>query len=130
MALNLTDMVQAVSERQQAMEGQLSALAATLKALEARMAEIGRAAGLRPEAVAVVEKGAAASAAKPAVARKNEEVTPEILVMIAAAVTVFLGKKVRIRSAKMLQSPYEVVNPWSQQGRVFVQASHNLRLRG
>jgi prefoldin subunit 5 len=41
-------MVQAVSERQQAMEGQLSALAATLKALEARMAEIGRAAGLRP----------------------------------------------------------------------------------
>ena len=51
-------------------------------------------------------------------------------VVIAAAVTAFLGKKVRIRSAKMLQSPYEIVNPWSQQGRVFVQASHNLRSRG
>ena len=49
---------------------------------------------------------------------------------IAAAVTAYLGKKVRIRSAKMLQSPYEIVNPWSQQGRVFVQASHNLRPRG
>ena len=47
----------------------------------------------------------------------------------AAAVTAFLGKKVRIRSAKTLQSPYEIVNPWSQQGRVFVQASHNLRSR-
>jgi hypothetical protein len=51
-------------------------------------------------------------------------------VVIAAAVTAFLGKKVRIRSAKMLQSPYEVVNPWAQQGRMFIQASHNLRLRG
>jgi methylmalonyl-CoA carboxyltransferase large subunit len=61
---------------------------------------------------------------------KAEAVTPEILVVIAAAVTAFLGKKVRIRSAKVLQSPYEIVNPWSQQGRVFVQASHNLRSRG
>jgi methylmalonyl-CoA carboxyltransferase large subunit len=61
---------------------------------------------------------------------KEEEVTPEMLVVMAAAVTAFLGKRVRIRSAKMLQSPYEIVNPWSQQGRVFVQASHNLRSRG
>ena len=53
-------------------------------------------------------------------------VGPELLVIITAAVTVFLGKKVRIRSAKMLQSPYEIVNPWSQQGRVSVQASHSL----
>ena len=57
----------------------------------------------------------------------KEEVTPEVLAMIAAAVSTFLGKKIRIRSAKALQSPYEVVNPWSQQGRLFVQASHNLR---
>ena len=57
----------------------------------------------------------------------QSEVSPEVLVVIAAAVTAFLGKKVRIRSAKMLQSPYEIVNPWAQQGRVFVQASHYLR---
>ena len=63
-------------------------------------------------------------------ARNREDVTPEILVMIAAAVTAFLGKKVRIRSAHMLQTPYEIVNPWVQQGRVFVQASHNLTQRG
>ena len=53
-----------------------------------------------------------------------------ILVVLAAAVTSFLGKPVRIRSAKMLQSPYEIVNPWAQQGRVFVQASHALRTWG
>jgi methylmalonyl-CoA carboxyltransferase large subunit len=111
--VNLTDLVQALSERQQATEGQLKALADTLKALEAQVAGFSPAAA-RPEQAASPEKG---------------KVTPEVLVMIAAAVTAFLGKKVRIRSAKMLQSPYEVVNPWSQQGRVFVQASHNLRPR-
>jgi hypothetical protein len=57
---------------------------------------------------------------------ESEEISPDTLLIIAAAVTAFLGKKVRVRSAKMLQSPYEIVNPWAQQGRVFVQASHNL----
>jgi methylmalonyl-CoA carboxyltransferase large subunit len=61
--------------------------------------------------------------------REAEEITPDTLVVLSAAVTAFLGKRVRIRSAKMLQSPYEIVNPWSQQGRVVVQASHNLRSR-
>ena len=57
----------------------------------------------------------------------EKPVTPDVLVVIAAAVSAFLGKKIRIRSARMLQSPYEIVNPWSQQGRVSVQASHFLR---
>ena len=61
--------------------------------------------------------------------KKAQEITPDTLAVLAAAVTAFLGKKVRIRSAKMLQSPYEIVNPWAQQGRVIVQASHNLRPR-
>jgi hypothetical protein len=56
-------------------------------------------------------------------------VSDDVLVLIAAAVTAFLGKKVRVRSARMLQTPYEIVNPWAQQGRVFVQASHNIRGR-
>ena len=60
----------------------------------------------------------------------QEEISADTLVVIAAAITSFLGKRVRIRSAKILQSPYEIVNPWAQQGRVFVQASHNLRSRG
>ncbi len=57
---------------------------------------------------------------------RTEEMSPETLLIIAAAVTAYLGRKVRVRSAKMLQSPYEIINPWAQQGRVFVQASHNL----
>ena len=71
----------------------------------------------------------AATSAAGAVQPIKEEVTPELLVMLAAAATAYLGKNVRIRTAKMLQSPYEVLNPWAQQGRVFVQASHNIRSR-
>lgn len=66
--------------------------------------------------------------AMPAATPVHEKpVAPDVLVIIAAAISSFLGKKIRIRSARMLQSPYEIVNPWSQQGRVSVQASHFLR---
>jgi methylmalonyl-CoA carboxyltransferase large subunit len=64
--------------------------------------------------------------AEPAASPGEKTVSPELLVIITAAVTAFLGKKVRIRSARILQSPYEIVNAWSQQGRVSVQASHLL----
>jgi methylmalonyl-CoA carboxyltransferase large subunit len=120
---------QAVSEQQQATEGQLSELADTIKALEARLTESSSPAALLPAPTPVVEVVAAPSAAKEAIYRE-EEVTPEILVVIAAAVTAFMGKKVRIRSAKMLRAASEAANPWSQQGRVSVHTSHNLRLRG
>jgi len=125
-AENLTDLIQALSERQLSAERQLGELAEALKALQARVAELGAPAALKSDSAPVAHADAAA---KPSVLGTKAEVTPEILVVIAAAVTAFLGKKVRIRSAKVLQSPYEVVNPWSQQGRVSVQASHNFRAR-
>ena len=117
MAVKSADLIQALSERQQATERQLAELAGAVKALQARVAELSQ-----PAAAVEVKVPAAKQTA-------HGEVSPEMLVVIAAAVTAFLGKKVRIRSAKMLQSPYEVVNPWSQQGRVFVQASHIMRPR-
>jgi len=124
--VNLTDLIQALSERQLASEHQLSELAETLHALQVRIAELSAPAALKPT-VAPVAKADASE--KPSAHGARADVTPEVLVVIAAAVTAFLGKKVRIRSAKVLQSPYEVVNPWSQQGRVSLQASHNFRPR-
>jgi len=124
-AEELTELIQAVSERQRAAEGQLRELAAAFKVLEARVAELSQ-----PAAARVAEVVAPASVAKEAVYRGKEEVTPEMLVVIAAAVTAFLGKKVRIRSAKMLRPAFEGANPWSLQGRVSVHASHHLRFRG
>ena len=126
---------EAVSERQQATERQLSELADTVKILEGRVAHLTRTP--EPEAAIASDFTMAAAAevvsetvpafAEDAIDRSEEEVTPETMTVIAAAVTAFLGRKVRIVSAKRLQSPRQAMSPWSQQGRVFVQASHNLR---
>jgi FtsZ-interacting cell division protein ZipA len=58
---------------------------------------------------------------------KEEGISPEIMAVISAAVTHFLGLRARIRHAHMIQPPG--ANPWAQQGRVFIQASHNLAHR-
>ena len=110
---------QTVHEQRHSIDGQLSQLADAVKALEARLGE---------PAAAPADTVPVAGVAS--ISPEKEEITPEMLVVIAAAVTAFLGKKVRIRSAKMLRSTAGVANPWSQQGRALIQASHNFRLRG
>jgi septal ring factor EnvC (AmiA/AmiB activator) len=125
MEQDLAKLIQALSERLQASELQLKELREVVKALEFRIADLAQTAASKSETAP-----AASKAAQPATKESRKaEVTPEILVMLAAAATAYLGKKVRIRSAKMLQSPYEIINPWAQQGRVFIQASHNQHLR-
>jgi hypothetical protein len=57
---------------------------------------------------------------------EEEEIAPEMLAVIAAAVTAFLGANHSIRSARMLQSPDAAVSRWTRQGRASVLASHNL----
>lgn len=59
--------------------------------------------------------------------RSPHEVTPKTLSVIATAVAAYLGKSVRIRSARMLDAP---VDRWARQGRMTVQTSHNLTPRG
>ncbi len=60
--------------------------------------------------------------------RTEEEIQSEILAVIAAAATAFLGINSRIRSARLINTAHEPLSRWSQQGRKFVQASHNLPL--
>jgi hypothetical protein len=60
----------------------------------------------------------------------GEEITPDILRTIAETVTALVGRKVRILSVRILQTPASVVNSWAEQGRIVVQASHNLAQRG
>lgn len=50
----------------------------------------------------------------------------EILAAIAAAATVLVGKRIRIRTVEQLYSAPRSVSRWSRQGRVLVQSSHNL----
>jgi outer membrane murein-binding lipoprotein Lpp len=121
---NLAALIQALTERQLTAERRMNELRTQIKALEARIAELGQSSALH-DAAAAQAKAAQTTAGKPIQA----EVTPEIQVLLAAAATAYLGKNVRIRSARTLQSHYGSVNLWAQQGRVSIQASHNPRLR-
>ena len=125
MKQNLEQLVEALAERQQAADRRMSELGALVESLGARIAELTRVAPPAASPAAVQAKPAQAAPAIPAKA----QVTPEMIVILAAAATANLGKNVRVRSAKMLQSPYEIVNPWAQHGRVMIQVSHSLRSR-
>lgn len=100
MAVTLEEVMGAIDALRRDMQTQVDGLKATVAALEARQS---------------------------ATETAPEEISAETLVILAAVATSYLGKKVRVRSAKMLQTPYEIVNPWAQHGRVFVQASHHLQ---
>src|SRR5690242_7166196 len=97
------------SELRQSTEDRMSVLTNAVSSLEKQVADLILAA---PHISTARASGmpALTEEAVPRQHEKAEAVTPEILVVIAAAVTAFLGKKVRIRSAKVLQSPYEIVN--------------------
>lgn len=110
------------AQRRQLAERQLNALTAAVAALEARVAELSRMAGPAQE---IESKPAAAQGAGLASSSKPKQ---ETLAVIAAAATAFLGRAARIRSVQPAQAA-ETVSPWSQQGRVIVQTSHNLRSR-
>jgi len=59
---------------------------------------------------------------------EDAEISPETRVAIAAAVIAAFGNHAQVRSARRVPSS-DVVSPWTQQGRVIVQSSHNLRTR-
>jgi len=120
---------QAASAQQRATESRLDEFTSGLKALEARVTELVKTPE-KPAAAPEAGSEAPVAAAPQTVEREGEEVTPETLVVIAAAVTAFLGKKVRIRSAKRVASPREGLSAWSQHGRMLVHSSHNPRSRG
>jgi methylmalonyl-CoA carboxyltransferase large subunit len=66
----------------------------------------------------------AAAVPKPPEPAVAEEVSPEIIMVLTAALAAFLGKRARIRGARLVRTAPS--SAWAQQGRVFVQASHNL----
>ncbi|MFN7993080.1 MAG: hypothetical protein U0Q18_05740 [Bryobacteraceae bacterium] len=78
-----------------------------------------------PVAAPVAQAPAPAAAApKPTEPEKVEDIGPDVILVLGAAVAAFLGKRARIKSARLVRATPS--NAWAQQGRVFVQASHNL----
>ena len=68
-------------------------------------------------------RGAGPEAAPPPAAPPVEEISPEILAALSAAICAYLGKPARIRRVRRVQAGF---NPWAQQGRVYVMGSHAL----
>lgn len=98
--------------------GQTKELLAAIEALRRDMQ--GQIDGLKAELATLKTQPPAPAAA--------EEISPEMLVILAAAATSYLGVKVRIRSARLLHPTHDSISPWAQHGRVFVQsAAHTLR---
>jgi hypothetical protein len=108
---------QIVSERELKVADQLGALDVAIQALEMRLAEY-RTIGTAREA-----EPAARAREQESVQPAGESIAGEIKAVIAAATTAVFGKKVAVKSIR------SVPTPWSQQGRVMVQGSHNLRVR-
>jgi methylmalonyl-CoA carboxyltransferase 12S subunit len=52
----------------------------------------------------------------------ESEITPELLIIISAAISAYLGKNVRIRRARFISDQGQ--SAWSQLGRVSIQSSH------
>jgi len=79
------------------------------------------------EGTAAIEPPPEAVSASPAVQEKTPpepekpEITEEELLAISAALAAYLGVRVHIRQIRLLSS-----RAWSQQGRVTIQASHNV----
>jgi hypothetical protein len=111
----------AVAEQQGSTDRQLAALATTVKALQGRVAELSRLDAERAGELPAMETGTEG-------AQETDPMKPEMLAVITAAATSFLGKAARIRSAKLVPAQ-EPVSAWTQQGRTIVQTSHNLRSR-
>jgi len=110
--------------------GQIAEMAGMRSAVEelAKAKAIAVTAAAKPAPVVEMPKAVAKPEAPkpmPAPPRPQpDELAHETLVVIAAAVAAFLGKSVRLRSARLIQPVGE--SPWAQQGRVYIQASHNL----
>lgn len=102
----------------------LDALAAQLAALNARLEKLEAAGSTAPAAESAVQPAAAQPAAAPAEPVKEaDEFSEELLLVLSAAVAAYLGKRPHIRAIHLHTS-----RAWAQQGRVFVQASHQLNV--
>jgi hypothetical protein len=106
------------NERELKIADQLGALNDAIQTLETRLTEHHTA-----DAREVLEIAAGAEGDSEAEAGESVAVAPEIKAAIAAAAVAALGQNAAVKSVKQVSSP------WTQQGRMIVQGSHNLRVQ-
>lgn len=116
---------QSLLERQRELEHRVSTLIELIRSLEGRMVEPS----LAEDALAADgETGLMERSANPSDRLEEDEIPGEIRAVIAASAVALVGRDARVVSARPMR-PHEALSPWSQQGRLIVQSSHNLRSR-
>jgi hypothetical protein len=130
----LTKLRRFLAENQRQTEHRLEALTEAIRARSNDATEPATtalsAAGLDSQLAGAHLLGAAPAATQPTgPLPEDAEIAPPIQAAIAAAAIAVLGNHARVRSARTIPSS-DVVSPWTQQGRVIVQSSHNLRTQG
>jgi methylmalonyl-CoA carboxyltransferase 12S subunit len=95
------------------MNDTLGALRQELNRLSERVAALEAAVGVTPRAPVPAQRPPA-----------TEGLSEEMILVISAAIAAFLGKKPHIRQIRLLGAA-----SWAQQGRVMIQASHDLPVR-
>ena len=101
-----------LSEILEQIQAQLAVLSERVEQLEAAAA--------KPAAAESTPVAAAAQELPPPEPAKPA-ITDEEMIAISAALAAYLGVRVRIKQIRLLSS-----QAWAQQGRVSIQASHNL----
>ena len=98
----------------------LEALRRDVAAMGDRVAAIEQTLATDAAAAGPLSGAAISTGAKP----PADEVTPEIVAVISAAIAAYLGVKAHIRQISVLGGA-----SWAQQGRVTIQASHALAIQ-
>jgi methylmalonyl-CoA carboxyltransferase 12S subunit len=58
---------------------------------------------------------------------EQQEITPELLMIMSVSIAAYLGKNVRIRRARFISE--HGPSSWSQMGRVSIQSSHTFSIK-
>lgn len=114
-----------VVNREQALEDQVNAIDDAVRMVEARLAEL-HPSWNSSHAGESESEAAAAMGDAPAEGVLQSALEPELQAVIVAAAVAAIGPGAHVRSARLTNSR-DNASAWSQQGRVLVQTSHNLR---
>ena len=121
--LVLRQVRQIVAERQLKLADHLGRLDEAIRAVETRLAEQRSS----PSEVSHISAPVIPDTGSPEAEDSAEDVAPEIKGVIVAAAIAAIGPNAQVSSVKPVSAPPS--SPWTQQGRVMVQGSHNLRAR-
>jgi DNA-binding protein H-NS len=119
----LAKMRRALAEQQQEASRQLSEQLSELNAKLSALAEHAEVVSA-PQIVTSITASAEPVSVHPATEEQDE-----LLAAVTAAAAAFVERKARINSIRELHAEPESGSAWSQQGRVFVQSSHNISPR-